>query len=405
MAVYAQQASNAVASLELFPINIRIANALVSYVHYIGKMSWPCCLAVFYPHPGSISLWKVAGASLFLITISLIGFRYRSRHPYLIVGWLWYLGMLVPVIGFVQIGSQAMADRYTYMPLIGLFIILAWGVPYILARFHYIKVTFLALIFAIISLLIFSTWKQVGYWENDITLFQHAIDVTGNNYMAYNNLGLALFNQGNLDEAHDHFAKALQIYPDYVSAHYNMGFLLAKQSKLEQAIKHYLNAIQINPYFIKAHANIASVYAKQKRIVKAIRSYKKTVKLNPNYSEAHLNLGILFAQQGQTELAIKHFNTVLQQNDNYKAYGHYSLGNIFRNDGRVDLAISHYYKAIDLKTDFEEAHNNIGIALFSKRKIKQALFHYQKALQINPNNQKVRKNIERALAIINQSKH
>jgi len=407
MTLYAQQSANAVASLELFPLSVRIANALVSYVHYIGKMFWPCCLAVFYPYPVNIPLWQVAGASLSLATISLIAFRYGSRHPYLIVGWLWYLGMLGPVIGFVQIGSQAMADRYTYMPLIGLFIIFAWGLPKVLSRLRYIRFTFPVLTVAIISVMMLSTWKQVGYWENDTTLFKHALDVTDNNYMAHNNLGLALCNQGNLDKAHDHFTKALQIYPNYVLAHNNMGFLLAKQGKLKEAITHYLKAIQINPRFVKVQANIAAAYAQQNRIVDAIQFYKTTVRLDPNYSEAHLNLGILFAKQGQSEQAIKHFNTVLQQdNSNYKAYAHYGIGNVFRANGRIDDAIHHYLKAVYYKPDFENAHNNIGIALFSQGKIKQALIHYQKALQINPNNPKVRENIKRVFAaVMNQGKH
>jgi tetratricopeptide (TPR) repeat protein len=400
--LFAQKSGGAVATLELFPFHVRIANAMVSYTVYIGKMFWPCCLAVFYPHPGALPLWRVAIAFLTLAAISVIIFQYRRQHPYLIVGWLWYLGMLVPVIGIVQVGSQAMADRYTYLPLIGLFIIVAWGMPVFLAQFRYGRAVLISLAVATVSILMVTTWKQAGYWKNDITLFQHALDVTKNNYMAHNNLGLALGNQENMDGAYYHYYRALQIYPGYAIAHNNMGYLLAQQGKFDEAIKSYFNAIHINSDFKKAHANLANGLSKQNRIAEAIAHYKTVLRLDPYHSEAHLNLGVLFVKQGNTETAIKQFNTVLQIHDGHKAQAHYNLGNILRDRGHIDSAINHYSEAVRTKPDFGKAYNNFGIALIQAGKIHEAGIHFQKALQINPDNKEAYNNLKKVQSYFKQ---
>ncbi len=209
----AQQNTSAVRSLNEFPLPERIANALVAYVSYIGKIIWPHNLAVFYPYPGMAAWWQVAGSFLLLAGITFTAFRTLGSLPWVTVGWLWYVGTLFPVIGFVQVGLQSMADRYTYVPIIGLFIIVSWGMHQSLQIFSFQKVAFR--IFGGILLVIFSvcTWFQTEYWRNDISLFSHALKVTSNNHLAHNNLALALSREGKLKEATLHFSEAIRIRP------------------------------------------------------------------------------------------------------------------------------------------------------------------------------------------------
>ena len=213
----------AMSSLEVFPITARIFNALVSYLSYIVKMIWPFHLAIFYPYPGMPPVWQIAGACLLLVFISCIAIRTVRRYPYFAVGWLWYLGTLVPVIGLVQVGLQSMADRYTYIPLTGIFIIIAWGIPDLIAKWRYKKIGLFITTTTLISILMICTWSQVGCWRNSITLFSHAINVTENNSVAHNNLGSAFADQGKASETIKHYAEALRIDPMYADAHYNLG--------------------------------------------------------------------------------------------------------------------------------------------------------------------------------------
>lgn len=206
-----QQSEGALAPIASFPLKVRIANALVSYGAYIGKMVWHGHLAVPYAHPGMVPVWKFAGAGLLLLSISGLVIRLARQHPYLATGWLWYLGTLVPVIGLVQVGAQAMADRYTYIPLIGLFIMVGWGVPRLLKRWPYRRIMLLVTAGLLLLTLMVCTRIQVGYWRNSVTLFEHAIRVTADNYLAHVTLGIALYQEGRLDEAVVHFSEALRI--------------------------------------------------------------------------------------------------------------------------------------------------------------------------------------------------
>ena len=182
---YAQKHGGAVASLKVIPLKARVANALVSYANYIGKMVYPSKLTVLYPHPGMLPWWKIAGACFLLVSISFLAIRVVKQSPYFAMGWLWYLGTLVPVIGLVQVGSQSMADRYTYVPLIGIFIIIAWGIPELVAQWRYRKIWLATLATVILTILMAMTWKQVGYWKNSITLFEHTLKVTTNNALPH----------------------------------------------------------------------------------------------------------------------------------------------------------------------------------------------------------------------------
>jgi len=249
---YAQKKGGAVRSLEIYPIKVRIANAMVSYVKYIGNMVYPSDLTVLYPHPGLLPWWKISFACLLLASISFLAIRTAKQKPYFAMGWLWYLGTLIPVIGLVQVGKQSMADRYTYVPLIGIFIIIAWGVPEFMAKWRYRKICLTMSGTVVITILMAMTWKQVGYWRNSITLFEHPLKITSNNYLPHNNLGCALDKRGHTAEAMEHYLQALQIKPDFWNAHYNLAVDLFRVGDIDGAIDHFRKAVQLKPDNIQA---------------------------------------------------------------------------------------------------------------------------------------------------------
>ena len=288
----AQKNEGTVGSLESFPIAVRFSNAFVSYVKYIVKLIWPFHLSVFYPHPGKLPGWQVAGACILLIAISLLAIRASKKQPWFAVGWIWYIGTLIPVIGIVQVGLQAMADRYTYVPLIGLFIIIAWGVPELITELHHKWLAFTIVAAIILSTLMAATWLQVGYWANSITLFKHALDVTNNSYLAHNAFGNALTIQGKLDEAVIHYSEAIRIRPIYANAHYNMGHTQAKQGYRREAIEHFRKAIQIKPDYAEAHNYLGYELAHLGKSKEAIEHFHKALQIKPDYAAAHYNLGI-----------------------------------------------------------------------------------------------------------------
>jgi len=301
-----------VAPSDQFPLNISTSNALVSYVSYIGKMLWPNNLSVFYPYPEIIPLWKSAGAGLLLLSLSILFIRAVRARPYLIVGWLWYLGSLIPVIGLIQVGNQAMADRYTYIPLIGLFIMVAWGIPDLFERWRYRQIVLWMSAGLLFSALTVCTWLQVRHWKDSISLFRHALNVTADNYLAHNNLGTALIDDGRHTEAVQHYSEALRIKPKYPLAHYNLGNTKAEQGKHEEAIEHYTEAVRLAPGYAKAHNNLANMLLYQRRPDKAIAHYLKALEIKPDYANAHSNLGIALAQKGNIDGAERHFREALR---------------------------------------------------------------------------------------------
>jgi len=287
---YVQQKEGAVASLDMHPFSVRIANALVSYVGYIAKMIWPVNLAVLYPHPHMLPWWQASGACLLLISISIMVIKAVKQQPCFAVGWLWYIGTLVPVIGLVQVGSQAMADRYTYVPLIGIFMIISWGVPELAARWRYKKIGFATAGTVILSILTAMTGQQIKYWKNSNTLFEHALDVTDNNYLAHNNLGRALEEQGRTDDAISHYTEALQINPDYETAQYNLGLALAGRGRIDEAVIHYTEALQINPDSVETHNNLGIILFRKRKIEEAIAHFQKALRIKPDSARVLNNL-------------------------------------------------------------------------------------------------------------------
>jgi len=308
----AQQSGGALTSLDQLPLNLRVANAVVSYVSYMGKIIWPHHLAVIYPHPGTLPIWQAAAAGLLLVCISVFVIRAAQRSPYLLVGWLWYIGTLVPVIGLVQVGSQAMADRYTYVPLIGLFIVVAWGVADLVARWPYRRLVLATSAGLVLSVFTVCTWLQVSHWRHSIALFKHTLDVTANNHFAHNNLANALAEQGKLEEAVSHCRKALQIKPKMATVHNNMGMILYRQGKFDEAIAHYSEALQIKPDYADAHNNLGAALHRQGKFDEAIAHFSEALWIMPDYADAHNNVAVTYYFKKQYKLAIQHCDKAVE---------------------------------------------------------------------------------------------
>jgi len=311
--VYAQQSGDAVKDLTMLPLKFRLGNTAISYTTYIGKMIWPAKLAVFYPHPGNTISWPaVAAASVILLIIFAVIFLQARKRPWLATGWLWYFGTLVPVIGIVQVGIQKAADRYTYVPLIGISVIITWLVPGKISHRRRGRFALFAGAYAVLIALSICTAIGVTHWRNSITLFTHAAEVTKSNYRAHFNLGKAFSDAGQIDKAVHHFSIAVKMEPDWPEAHYNLGVLLFNQGELTEAIDHYTTAIKLKPDDPETHNNLGVALGMQKKFDQAIRHYNKAIKLRPRYVNAHFNLAKTLAILGRSEQAVEQYRRILQ---------------------------------------------------------------------------------------------
>ena len=340
-----------VISLESLPMKLRLENAMVSYIKYIGKLIWPDPLAVFYPFPERIPLWQPLTALAILLFISIFAFRTLKQKPYLAVGWLWYLGTLIPAIGLVQVGMwPAMADRWAYVPTVGLFIMLSWGVTEITNRWRYQRVVMTCLsVTALTALLIFS-YLQISHWRDSVSLFEHGIQTTGGTWKMHNNLASALNAQGRSSEAIWHYKKALELDPPEPEVvHYNLAIALTATGRLKEAIAQYDEAIRINP----------------------------------DYAGAHVNLGAALASLGKTAEASCHYFAALRVDPNF-AQANYNLGNLLLAQGKADAAIARYSKAVNINPLFAEAYNGLGLALMQTGKLEQAVLCFRKAAKLSP---------------------
>jgi Flp pilus assembly protein TadD len=398
-----QRAGGAVKSLDVFPLHVRLANAIVSYVIYVWKFIWPSNLAVFYPHPGMRPIWQVAVCVVLLLAVSVLVIRQRYGRPYLATGWLWYLGTLVPVIGVVQVGAQSMADRYTYVPLIGLFIIIAWGVAHLVERWSHRRFVLVMCAGTVLSAFVICTQVQVRHWRNSITVFKHATCVNANNYLAHCQLGIALAEQGRVEEAIAHYSEALRIKPDYPDAHNNVGVALAEQGRVEEAIAHYSEALRIKPDYSDAYNNLGLSLAGQGRIEDAMAHYRMALQLRPDNARARNNLGIALAGQDKLQDAITHFREAIRTRPGFADF-HYNLGTALSLEGKFEDAIAHYRMALQIRPDDSEVCNSLGVALVRKGQITEAIAHFQKALHTKPDFAEARNNLRIALARHTRSK-
>ena len=393
---FAQQTGGTVKSLQFFPLEIRIANALVSYVKYIGKMIWPQHLAVLYPYPGEFSIGQTAGAGLLLAGVSVLVIRAARRRPYLAVGWLWYLVTLVPVIGLVQVGMQAMADRYTYVPLVGLFIMVAWGFPGLLKEWRYRRIVLAGLGSLLVLILMIVTWVQVRCWQSSITLFHHTLEVTEDNFLIHNKLGNVLFQEGRIDEAMTYFREALRINPHFVEAENNMGNVLFRQGRIDEAVTHYREALRSAPDYADAHYNLGFALARQGKMAEAIAHYQEALRIKPDFAQARYNLGLALADQGKNEEALIHFGKSLE-NKSGDADAHNNLGVALARQGKRKEALIQFSKALETDPNFAEAHCNMGNSLTELGRVDEAIGQYREALRIKPDYPMARYNLGNVL--------
>ena len=369
------------------PISVRIENALVSYARYLGKTFWPVDLALPYPYPGGWPSTGVILAVALFIAICAVAVWWKRRLPFLFVGWFWFLGTLVPVIGLIQVGTQSMADRYTYVPLIGIFIILSWGAEKAVARWHLPKLAAGIAGVLVLGICLMLTMRQLGYWRNTETLFRHTIAATENNVFAYDNLGYYLYQHGHPEEAFENYRRAVSIDPKDYMAYNNIGCYFYGLGRLDEAITNCQQALRLDPNNPNTLDNLGMVLACQKKYSEAIKCYEAALRLMPDYADAHNNLGAALNAVGRTAEAIRHYDQALRLvPDNAKA--HNNLGNALITEGRVEEAIEHYRQAIKLNPDFVEALNNLALVLAATKQYTEASLYYQRALHLDPNNPK-----------------
>jgi tetratricopeptide (TPR) repeat protein len=366
----AQQAGGAVKTFTAIPAGLRIENALVSYVVYAGKMFWPAGLAVFYPYPTDIPAWQPVLAAIVLLGISVLVVRSLRGSPYLAVGWFWYIVTLAPVIGMVQVGGQARADRYMYVPMTGLTMMVAWGAADMVRRWPRLKPAMTgAAVLGVVACAAL-TWRQVQFWRNSESLFQHAIEVTERNDVAEHNLGNALLDvPGRLPEAISHLQAAVQINHNSPGAHSDLGNALAKlPGRLADAIAEYRAALRIDANLAVPHNNLGNALLSSGRGREAIGEYQAAMRIQPDFEDARNNL------KAAREQAIS-------------GDAEYNLGlALAKTPGRMADAIVHFEAALRLNPNHAQAHNNLGFALTSfPARMPEAIGHFEAALRINPN--------------------
>jgi protein O-mannosyl-transferase len=390
----AQQSGGCVKELGTYPIFLRMENAAISYLAYIGKMFRPANLAVFYPYPHSIPWWQACAAVALVIAISLLALRGLRKFPYIATGWFWYVGTLVPVIGLIQVGDQARADRYMYIPMTGLTIALAWGAAAVLKKWPRALAS-LAVTACVAAAAVTSV--QAQYWKDSQALFQHALDVTDENYVAHNSLGTYLLSIGQVTQATSHLTAAVRINPGSFRAQTNLGLaLMNTPGELPEATNHLQTAVRINPYFPEAQNNLGmALLDAPGRLPEAITHFQAALRLRPNYAEAHSNLAsALLRIPGRRPEAISHYQAALRASPD-SAEVHFNLGVVLSDmPETLPEAISHLEAAIRINPD-ADAHYALALALLKMPgRTYDAATHLQAALRLNPNFEQARQMLQ-----------
>jgi protein O-mannosyl-transferase len=359
----AQRAGGAVTTLAALPIPIRFENAIVAYAAYLGKTIWPTGLAAFYPYRMPLPTAEIAIAAVVLVAITLFALRIFRTRPYVLVGWLWYLGTLVPVIGIVRVGDQAMADRFTYLPHLGVFLVLAWGVPDLLSRRPAARRLLVPLAVATVLACVVVTRAQVSHWRDSVTLLEHALAVTERNHLAEMNLSAALLERGEAEAALDHARRAVDLDPADSRVHVNYGVALARMGDPDRARASYERAIGIDPENRMAHLNLALLLSEEERWDESMREYREVLLRDPAHAKAHAGLAWILARVG-----------------------------------RRDEAIASYERAIAADSGLLSAYNGLALELEAAGRRDAALDAWKSALAIDPNEFRLRVNLAASLA-------
>lgn len=392
--VIVQRSGGAVGSFGAYPLGLRLENATLNYAAYIGKMVWPSRLAAFYPYRESVSAWAVLGAALLLGSITVAVVHEAGRRPYLLVGWLWYLGTLTPVIGIAQVGLQSMADRYTYLPLIGLFIIVAWGgeeVARRLLRQRFVAPVGAALVLGACSV---ETHAQLGTWRNSLALWQHTIDATSNNAFAQYNLGVVLVEAGRVDDGIARFREAVRIEPNYADVHIDLGNALEQRGAADEAIGEFATVVRLRPEYAKARVAYGTLLRERGRNAEAIAQFRRAIQLEPDLATAQNELGNALMGNGQFADALTAYMAAVRLAPGF-AEAHNNLGAGLVRAGDNERAISEFLTALRLKPNDAMFHYNLALALERIGRTREAVEHLEAALRTDPNHAAARRALDR----------
>lgn len=375
-------------------LHLRIMNASVSYVKYIINTFWPSHLAVYYPFPKEISVWTAIATGSLLATMSLIVFKYRKTKPYLAVGWFWFSGSLVPLLGIIQAGSwPSMADRFMYIPMIGILIAIVWGLHDFFRKFDVGKAVVCLVAFVFLTFFWITTVKQVALWKNGVTLFENALSVVGDDWYIYKNLGVSYHHQGRLDRAGDCYRKALTIKPDSAELYNNLGVIFMAKGELNKAILHYQTAIRLVPADATSYYNFGNAMVKIGEMEKAETLFRKAIGLKPDYASAYFNLGGVLSDLGRFEQSLLYYHEYLKlRPQDEEAY--YNMGDILITQGKTKEAITHFIKAAQITSDFSKAYNHVGNLFVLRGQSEKACLFFFEAIRINPQDLHLKKCIE-----------
>jgi tetratricopeptide (TPR) repeat protein len=425
----AQQTGNAITNTAALPMGDRLENVLVAYVIYLGKLFLPVHLAVIYPFQNNWPLGTVVLCGAVLAGITVAAAATRRRWPWFLVGWLWFLGTLVPVIGLVQVGSQGMADRYSYWPFVGLFIVISWGIELMTRNWRHRTVIGCGTAAAAIALCAALSWRQEGFWKNDATLFQHAVSVTQDNFIALANLGQYELEQGHTDRAIDLNRQSIQLMPNFATAYGQLGMALCKAGHPDEGIHDLRQALQMDPKLGQTHADLADALAQTGQYDEAIMEYQEAIRLEPDnldacdrmgvalesagrlddavaclenavrlypgFIDARNNLGLAFEDQGRLDQALAEYQEALRLDPAF-ARGHFNLGMILKKQGRLDEAIAQFQQGVKLDPSIAPARNELGLMLGQAGKWNEAVVQFQAAVTLKPDFSDARTNLSQA---------
>jgi len=390
-----QSGGGAVGSLEEFSLRARCANAVVAYALYFKRIFLPVNLAVYYPHPGEEFSWSaVLLAGTVLVVVSTLALWQWRRHPYLLVGWLWFLGTLVPVIGLVQVGQQQMADRFIYMPLLGPLVAVVWFAGSFVGRRDERRLPLMAAAAVVVLVAAVMAGEQTAHWENQLTVFRHAAAVTRDNYLAYVNIGAYLLHAHRYDEAIEPLRQAEMIDPENTAVHNNLGMALRDSGQIDEGIEHFRRAIAIDPANDTAHNHWGMALYAQGHVDEAITKFEKAMELDPESLVAALNLGYIHHALGRNEQSIRYFEKVLDINPHYTD-ARINLAMVLREEGRLDDAAHEFRTLVDEAPKQPLAHLELARTVEALGLRGEAVQHYQQALALDPNLAEARQGLGR----------
>ena len=380
---WAQNKNGALPSMELLPFPTRIANTIISYVSYLGKIFWPVKLAVFYPYAHSFPFWQILISCFILTGITIIVIYAIKKLPFLFVGWFWYLGTLIPGIGLVQAGMQAMADRHTYLPSIGIAIMLAWGIPLLFSCEDIRKKILFPAGITVLAILAVLTWRQCGYWKNSIDLSNHALQVTKDNATAHNNRGAAYYKLGQYQLSIEDYNSAIRLKPDFVDAYNNRGSAYDNLGQYQRAVEDFNRTIRLRTDYAVPYYNRGNTYLKLGQYQLAIEDFNEAIRLKPDYVDAYNSRGVAYDKLGQYLLAIEDFNRAIRLQPDY-ALAYQNRRNAYAKFGQQPLTIEDFNRAIRLKPDDAKAYNNRGTIYYKLGQKQRAIKDFNKAICLKP---------------------